>query len=52
MDYKKFKDAVDSLVSWGFMDPYEAMVNPNYLAYCLRVYFEAQDIVKEILHIK
>lgn len=52
MTYEKFKDIVATMVEYGLLDPYQAMLDPEYLAERVNMYIEAANIAREIMHME
>lgn len=45
---KEIEEAVGVLLCAGYIDAMEATINPNYMPYVLRLYFEAMAEAKRL----
>ena len=52
MTEEKFKDIVKTMVEYGLMDPYKAMLDQNYLINCINIYVESANIARKIMNME
>ena len=52
MTEAKFKDIVSTMVEFGWLDPFRAMYDPEYLVNQMNMYIEAANIAREIMHME
>jgi len=52
MTKEKFKDIIDTMVEYKLIDPYEAMLNPQYLVNRVNSYIEAANIARKMMNME
>ena len=52
MTEEKFKDIVKTMVEYGLMDPYKAMLDQNYLINCINIYVESANIARKMMNME
>jgi len=52
MTKAKFVDIVSTMIEFGMLDPYEAMLNQNYLVEQVNMYIEAANVARKMMNIE
>lgn len=52
MTKAKFVEIVSTLIEFGMIDPYEAMLNQSYLIKCVNMYIEAANIARKMMNME
>ena len=50
MTREKFIDIVSTMIEYGMIDPWEAMLNQNYLIDRVNMYLEAANIARKMMN--
>lgn len=52
MTEAKFRDIVATMIEFGLLDPYKAMLDPYYLAESINMYIQAANVASEMMHME
>ena len=52
MTREKFKSIIDTMIELKLIDPYEAMLNPQYLVERVNTYVEAANVARKMMNME
>lgn len=52
MTKEKFIDITSTMIEFGMLDPYEAMLNQNYLVEMVNMYVKAANVARKMMNME